>query len=296
MRVFIGLDGGGTGCRAQAELEDGRRTEVRAGPAANVHSDPEGATHAIAALLAAVLAEAQRLTPAQTLAPPQVVLGLAGASETGAEAMLRATLPYPVLRVLGDIDIALKGAFGAADGIVMAIGTGSVLAAQRGGQMQRLGGYGFLLGDEGSGAWIGRTALSRALYAQDRLGPAGPLTDALWARFSSVAQMLAFAKSARPADFAALAPAVLAHDRARCPVAGAILDAGCAYLLRAIVRLQAGRPDVPVAPMGGLGTALLGRIVAQGGAHLRTVTPKGNALDGALWQARHGMPPKEEFA
>lgn len=293
MRIFIGLDGGGTGCRAQAELEDGRRTQVVTGGAANVFSDPDGALREIAAALAQTLAHAQDMLPGGGVADTQIVLGLAGASESGAAQRLQHALPYPQVCVLGDIDISLKGAFRHDAGIVLAVGTGSVLACQRGGQMQRLGGYGLALGDEGSGAWIGREALRLCLHARDGFGQGGPLVQALWQRFGSVSQIIGFAGRARPADYAALAPLVLQYDRAHCPVAGAILDRGCAYLQRAISHLQAGAHDMPVAPAGGLGPVLLDRIMAQGGAYLHRAAAKGTALDGAIWHARHGARQKE---
>lgn len=287
MRIFIGLDGGGTACRARAELEDGQRTPVLTGGAANVFSDPENALREVSALLAAVLDDARGMLPASAHPKLHIVLGLAGASETDAAAQLRGALPYENVTILGDIDISLKGAFEVEDGIVMAVGTGSVLARQRNCDMQRLGGYGFTLGDEGGGAWIGREALRCTLQARDGIGVNGPLVAALWDQFGLLSEVIRFAARARPSDYAAFAPLVLEHDRAHCPVAGAILDRGCAYLLRAITLLQDGAQDVPVAPLGGLGPALLDRIMAKGGAHLRRVAPKGTALDGALWKARH---------
>lgn len=293
MRIFIGLDGGGTGCRAQAELEDGRRTPVTTGGAANVFSNPDGALHEISAALARAHADAQAMLPQGAVLAPHIVLGLAGASESGAAQRLQHALPYRRVHVLGDIDISLKGAFANDDGIVLAVGTGSVLACQRGGRMQRLGGYGFVLGDEGSGAWIGREALRLALHAHDGIGPDGPLVRDIWHRFGPLSNLIGFAGTARPSDYAALAPLVLDHDRAHCPVAGDILDRGCAYLLRAIRHLQGGAQKTPVAPTGGLGPVLLDRIIAQGGANLHRVAPKGTALDGAIWQARHSAAHKE---
>lgn len=288
MRIFIGVDGGGTGCRAQAELEDGRRTPVVTGGAANVFSDPDGALREISAALAQTFAHAQDVLPDGADIETRIVLGLAGASEAGSAGRLQRNLPYPQIAVMGDIDISLKGAFEQDDGIVLAVGTGSVLACQRMGQMQRLGGYGFVLGDEGSGAWIGREALRLCLHARDGFGQDGSLVQAIWQDFGPLSEIIGFVGRARPSDYAALAPLVLQHDRAHCPVAGAILDRGCAYLQRAISHLQAGARDIPVAPTGGLGPALLDRIMAQGGAYLLRAVPKGTALDGAIWQARHG--------
>ena len=289
MQVFIGLDGGGTACRAQAALPDGRHTQVFTGGAANVFSDFATAHQEIKTLLELALTAAQNLVPDATLAPPRIAVGLAGASESGATARLRAALPYRHVSVHGDIDISLWGAFGDEDGIVLAVGTGSVLARQQNGAMHRLGGYGFMLGDEGSGAWIGREALRRTLHAHDGLGPRTPLVAELWERFGGVAGLIGFAGRARPAEYAALAPIVLAHDRASCPVAGAILDQGCAWLQHCLRHLLNRAPDMQVAPLGGLGPVLLERIMAQGGAHLHRVAPKGTALDGALWKARQGV-------
>ena len=288
MQVLIGVDGGGTSCRAQAELPNGQRTPVFSGGAANIASDFDSALHEIASILAQVIEAARAMIPDAPALAPRIVLGLAGASETGADAQLRAALPYRDVLVCGDIDISLSGAFGDRDGIVMAVGTGSVLACQKSGQIRRLGGYGLTLGDEGSGAWIGRAALQHALHARDGLSVTGPLVDAVTDRFPTLPDIIAFASSARPADFAALAPLVLEHDRLHCPVAGAILDQSCAYLLRALNQLNTGAQSLPVAPLGGLGAAMLARIIAQGNAHLHCVAPKGTGLDGALWKARHG--------
>lgn len=288
MQAFIGLDGGGTSCRAQAALPDGRRTRIFTGGAANVFNDFDAAQHEITTLLDCANAAVQELAQDSGLGPPCIVLGLAGASESGATERLVAALPYRHVAVYGDIDISLWGAFADSDGIVMAVGTGSVFARQQAGQMLRLGGYGFTLGDEGSGAWIGREALRRTLHAHDGLVAQTPLLKELWDQFEGVAGLIGFARRARPADYAAIAPMVLTHDRQACPVAGAIMDEGCAWLLRALRHLLNTVPDLPVAPLGGLGPVLLERIMAQGGSHLHRMEPKGTALDGALWKARRG--------
>ena len=288
MQVFIGVDGGGSGCRAQAELGSGQRSAVVTGGAANVFSDPDRAVVQIATVLEKVLAQARALAGGDTALSPQIVLGLAGLHETRAEDALRAALPYPHLTLTGDIDIALAGAFQGESGIVMAVGTGSVLARQHAGETLRLGGHGLALGDEGSGAWIGREALRRALHARDGIGAGGMLAPAIWQEFATRGQMIRFSRAAHPAEYAAIAPLVLDLAAAHCPLACAILDDACAYLRRAILRLQEGVAGLPVAGLGGLGPVLLDRIIAQGGGSLRRVAPKGGALDGALWIARKG--------
>ncbi len=289
MEVFIGLDGGGSGCRAQAMLADGRHGPVLHGGAANLVSDPDGARREVSALLERCAESARALDAAAAGDPAQVVLGLAGAAEAeaGATGWLRAGLPFARVTVLGDVEIALRGAFEGGDGIVVAVGTGSVVASLRGGRVRRLGGHGFVLGDEGSGAWMGREALRRSLHAGDGLGPRGLLVDRVLARFGTPGAMIAFAAGARPAGFAALAPLVMEAEGAGCPVATAIVDEGCGWLSRAIMRLQTEAPDQAVAALGGLGPVLLARIQRRHGARIRAVAPRGTALDGALWLARH---------
>ena len=288
MALYIGLDGGGTSCRARAARADGSPGPIFEGGSANIHSDPDGATTRIAGVLDQVL----RAEGVDDAATPDlhVVLGLAGASESNAAARLSAALPYRNLTVTGDIDISLSGAFEAQDGIVVAVGTGSVLARQKNGQMQRIGGYGFTLGDEASGAWLGRRALAVALHARDGLAPDGPLARVVWARFKTLAGLLDFTTHAGPADYAGLAPQIMELDTAGCPLARAILDEGCAYLISAIRHLQASDPDVPVAAMGGLGPLLINRIAVTSSPLLNITAPKGTALDGALWRARQLAP------
>lgn len=284
VKLVIGLDGGGTGSRARALREDGSLGATIHGGSANVHSDPTQAVSNIRALLAAVLAA----EATHALDDPElfIVMGLAGAAETGAHLHLHRALPCRNMTILGDIDIALSGALEDQDGIVLAVGTGSVLARQRAGRMTRAGGYGFALGDEGGGAWIGRKAMTKALHVRDGLLPTAPLADAIWARFPTVADMLAFSADARPSDYAALAPDVLSHGMAGCPIARSILDEACCYFLRVIRHLQAEDTSLPVAATGGLGAVLLDRANAEAHPKLRIMAAKGTALSGALWRAR----------
>ena len=97
------------------------------------------------------------------------MLGLAGANMAGAGARLAGRLPFAAVRIETDALVALKGALGAEDGIAATLGTGSVFGVQRGGAARILGGWGFLLGDQGSGARIGRALFEAALLAHDGL-------------------------------------------------------------------------------------------------------------------------------
>ena len=92
-----------------------------------------------------------------------------------------AGLPFAVTRIESDAFVALKGALGDDDGITAALGTGSVFGAQRGGKVRMIGGWGFRLGDQGSGAWMGRALFEAALLAHDGLNDLAPILRAVLA-------------------------------------------------------------------------------------------------------------------
>ncbi|MFN3954359.1 MAG: BadF/BadG/BcrA/BcrD ATPase family protein [Pararhodobacter sp.] len=292
MRICLGIDGGGSGCRARAQLADGRVTADFSGGPANVYSDPDTAIANITTLARRTLKAACEMLGAEdTGVTVSAALGLAGASELGAAPRLRAALGFAQIEVTGDVEAALSGAFHDKDGIIAAIGTGSVYGGQSGGQMRRRGGYGFILGDEGSGAWMGRAALQRTLQARDGLVAPGRLDETLWSHFGALAGMLEFTRAARPADYAALAPMVIEHANDGCPLARALLDEAGDWACRAIASLQPpGGPALPVAFAGGLGGVLADDLAARSRLPWPRVAPLGSPLDGALWRAGR-LPP-----
>ena len=86
-----------------------------------------------------------------------------------------------------DTDAALAGAFAGRPGIVVIAGTGSGAAGRdAAGRTVRVGGHGFLLGDEGGGYWIGREAVRAALRAADGTGPPTALIDVVRAAFDTL--------------------------------------------------------------------------------------------------------------
>jgi glucosamine kinase len=137
-----------------------------------------------------------------------------------------------------------------------------------------------VLGDEGSGAWIGRRALSETLRAVDGFRPMTPLARALLDDLGGPDGIVAFAQSARPVDLAALAPRLIASDD---PVALSVMAVATGHVAACIARLQGDDP-VPVVFLGGLGPTHADRLA---GRWLRA-EPLGSALDGALWLARRG--------
>jgi glucosamine kinase len=205
-------------------------------------------------------------------------LGLAGANAAGAAGALRAGLPFARLRIETDAIAAVKGALGGRDGIVAAIGTGSVFASQRAGVIRQIGGWGLVLGDEGSGARLGRSLLAAALGAVDGFWPMTPLLRATLDEHGGSEGVIAFSLAARPADFAALAPGILCSDD---PAARDLMARAVEDVAASVAVLQRDAP-LPVTFIGGLGAAYAERLAGR----WEIVPAVGSALDGALMLAR----------
>ncbi len=97
-----------------------------------------------------------------------IVLAAAGAGDAkikkSVEEACHSVFPNNPMKVVSDAEAALHGAFGGGPGVVLIAGTGSIAwGRDRSGTLARAGGYGHLLGDEGSGFWIGRECLKAAL-------------------------------------------------------------------------------------------------------------------------------------
>ncbi len=272
MQLYLGIDGGGTGCRAAVADEAGHVLgRGEAGPA-NIASDPDGAAKNIIKAAAGAL---QAAGGGRVFAAG---LGLAGANATGAADRLRDVLPFDRVSVVTDGLTAVKGALGSADGVVAALGTGSVFAVQRGGVIRQIGGRGLVLGDEASGAWIGRAILRAALRAVDGLQPMTPLLTELIDEGGGADSVVAFSIRATPAEFAALAPRVIDNGD---PAAVAVMAEALADAEEAVALLQADE-GLPVVFLGGLGTVFADRLAGR-----FAIRPAlGTALDGALMLAR----------
>lgn len=274
--MLIGADGGGTSLRVALARGDDRFVVTRG--AANATSDFEGTVAALTSALDA-LAEKAGLSR-RDLAPCPAFLGLAGVTGPAMAARLAAALPLDNAEVDEDTRPAVAGALGDADGTVIACGTGSFLARQHRGRLRFIGGHGLVLGDEASAAWLGRTALSRALLALDGLIEPTDLTRATLAHFPDGAEgLVAFAATASPAEFGAHAPRVVEAARSGDPVAHKIMLDGVGYLTQALDALGWHAPE-PLVLMGGLGPAWRAFLPEPVAAAL--TDPRGNALDGAL--------------
>ena len=274
--TLIAVDGGGTSCRF-ALLRAGARTELQAGPA-NVSTDFDAA-------VATLRESLDRLSEKAGLRPGGIStisghFGLAGVVDARLGQRVARALGLRNVVVEDDRRSAVVGALGASDGTVIGVGTGSFLARQVAGQVTLLGGWGFRLGDEASGADLGRGLLRWILHSVDGLAPATGLTDTVLADLGGTpADVVAFAGGAAPPDFARFAPRIVEAAEAGDPAARALVQEGAAYLMRAaqVLGWSAGEPLCPIGGLAPRYAPFLPRAAADS-----LVACKGTALDGAL--------------
>ena len=252
-RLFLGIDGGGTNCRARIRDEAGALLAEADGGLANIYQDYSGA-------MAAILGTAQAAAARAGVATMALHAGLGLAGATGPEQCARvaqAGLPFASIAVDSDGCAACLGAHGGGDGGIVIAGTGSAGFALIGGRQLSIGGHGFALGDQGSGAVMGRELLRRALLAHDGILEHSPLTREVMARFGDTpGRMIEWSRTVLSRDYAAFAPDVLAAAKAGDAHAAALVAEsarGIAALSRQL--REAGAPRLSL--IGGLGAALL---------------------------------------
>jgi N-acetylglucosamine kinase-like BadF-type ATPase len=177
IELYVGVDGGATKTLAVAADREGRVVGVGESGPSNYHVvGLDGAVENINTAVKQAIAAAGRETA------EVVTLGLAG-MDTSHDFKIFEEKAAP--RVAGrrvfvrhDAEIALVGATLGEPGVIVIAGTGSVAGARnRRGEYARCGGWGHLLGDEGSAYFIAREALRAVLWAFDGRGPSTQLTE-----------------------------------------------------------------------------------------------------------------------
>jgi glucosamine kinase len=286
IRYLIGVDGGGTGTRVRLASSEGRVLgQGDAGPSALGQGVTQAWVHIQRAVAHAF--EATGLPVAEP-AVCAIGLGLSGAHVASRrDAFLSVAPPYARLVLSDDGSTSLYGALGGRPGAVVAAGTGSIGEALRAdGRRVTVGGWGFGLGDEGSGAWLGLRAVRHAHRAQDGRAARGALAEAVWAITGrSREEMLSWSERANQASYAQLAPMVFELE-AR--------DAFAAALLREAVQaieqhVQALDPSqtLPLVVTGSVGLRLKERLAPA--LQHRLVEPAGDSADGALFLVRQAL-------
>lgn len=238
MKLFLGVDGGGTRTRAVLVGEDGRirgRGEAGSSNYHNVGLSAAGRNLAAAAKLAWGAAGFS-VRPAE-----HAFLGCAGIRSSADAAHLRAAAetaalaPTGAVTVMNDLHNAVAGGLGGEPGIALISGTGSnCLGRDRTGATFMCGGWGWLLDDQGSAMGLALAGLRAVVRAADRREPPTSLSEAALAFLGLVHpdELLArlYANEWAPDEIAAFAPVVMRHAEAGDVTARKILERGAERL------------------------------------------------------------------
>lgn len=230
----LGIDAGGT--KTVCVLADERGTAIAdaRGPGANLHAAGELAVEKVLhEVMEAAIGD-------RSIVPAAICLGIAGVDREDESRTVRAIMRRIGSRsrvlVVNDALIALVAGAGDAAGIVVIAGTGAISYGRNAsGEAARAGGWGHMVGDEGSGYWIGRESVAAVMRAADGRGPATRLSEEILAHFkvSDVSRLprIVYDREEPRRQIAALGPIVQSVARGGDAVATRILEGAAEELV-----------------------------------------------------------------
>jgi glucosamine kinase len=230
----LGIDAGGTKTLCLLADANGQIVAEARGPGANLHVAGEAG---VEATLRDVIT---RTIGDRDITPAAICIGIAGVDRDDEERAIRAIVhaicPGARILVVNDALIALVAGAHDAPGIVIIAGTGSITYGRnRAGEAARAGGWGHMVGDEGSGYWIGREAVAAVMRASDGRGPATRLTAEILTHFgvADVSRLprIVYDRDVPRVNVAALGPIVQRVAEGGDAVARRILDRGAEELV-----------------------------------------------------------------
>ena len=233
----IGIDAGGTKTVCQLADETGAVIQETRGPGANLQAvgelEVEKVLHDVMERAIRGSGGASSGADRRARLPAAICLGIAGVDREEdalvvGDIMRRIGQNARVL-IVNDALVALEAGVPGQPGVVVIAGTGSIAYGRNGrGEAARAGGWGYVLGDEGSGYWIGRTALRAVLREADRRGEPTSLTGRLLMHFDVTKPQdlihAVYSGGLQSTAIAALAPHVQEAYEEGDPVAAGILD------------------------------------------------------------------------
>lgn len=290
---FFGLDGGGTQSRLAVCDSVGHVVVEVYGGATNLYT---GKPEQVALNLKALFSQVEAYFP--------FAGGCIGSAGLGRERekalfkeMLAVLLPSVPVYLCSDGEILLVGGLAGLEGYALISGTGSLaLSRSTDGTLLRAGGYGYLLGDEGSAYWIAHQALVRSLRSLEHrdlnTNMLGSLVEGC--SLSKAEDLIAYVHhQATKADIAKLAPLVTAFAKEGDPLANDILRCAAKELVALVVSVQ--NPAITAKELvlaGGvlekdpLVRPLFMQALREALPELQIITARGTALAGACLLAR----------
>lgn len=284
--LVIGADVGGTSTRvAVADLEGRVLTVAVGGPGNPNLVGLDGSAAQIRATTDRALAGLEG-------AVRGAVLGLAGGARAAADPGFLLTAipggPDVGAVLVSDLAVSFSSATPAAEGCILIAGTGAVAARMVGDELRdRRDGWGYLLGDRGSGFWLGRAAVRATLDALDEGRPLTGMTQAVLAEAGAGGYLdLVQACYANPPTWLARFAPLVSRWAEQDPVAGALADRAAELLAATLAALQP-RASEPVV-LGGSVLAtpgpVRGRFVARLPPGLQLLSAESGVV-GATWIA-----------
>jgi N-acetylglucosamine kinase-like BadF-type ATPase len=298
---YFGIDGGGTHSRL-AIVDSGGRVLARAeAGSTNIYSVSK---EEVFGNLKTLLESALNAGGFQKAGLAGGCLGSAGLGRPGEAEIFRGFFDallgpgFPVT-LCTDGEILLCGGLRGLEGYCLIAGTGSVaLGRSAAGRLVRVGGHGYMLGDEGAAAWIGKTAVARLLRSEEgRDTETAMLGDILaLCKLKESSDLIHYVHhDADKAKIAALAPVVTAAARKGDPLALDILSVGAAELALLVRSVLARSPWISRRELVLAGGVLehdeilggkLRNILTEEFPGLILSEPRGTALEGACLLAR----------
>jgi glucosamine kinase len=300
MGLFLAIDAGGTKTRCVLADDEKILGHAVTGSVKLMRVGEEEASARLRAMLAEVAVAAGVNLGDVT----RTCIGIAGYTIEAVREWVRREIADVVgsdLLLSGDEEIAFEGAFRGGPGILVVAGTGNnIMGRAADGAIYTAGGWGPVLGDEGSGYWIAHEALRAGFWARDRGISTTLLTEIgeFW-KLKTIGEMVEMANARPGPDFPALTPIVVQCAEAGDELATAVLERAGTELaeLIALVALKMEESG----PQANIGVAYIGGVLE----HITLVrssliealkrsTPNAtvqegavDALEGALWRARH---------
>ena len=277
--TYLAADCGGTHCRVRLYGQQGNQlAEGIAGPA--------NASLGLDVMMSAVVdASENALTelanPGVALSSLKTGLAIAGLVNENLRNKFR-EMDHPFASLCAETDafVARLGAFGTKDGALLITGTGSCGFGVVQAKSFYVGGWGFSISDQGSGARLGHLAIRRAVQAFDAIRPPSPLCDEILSALGGTAATAHhWAMTARPADYGKFAAVVFTHADQGEPVANQLLTE-IATEIDELVSALVTKGSEKICHMGGLSVAIRSRLSDESVRHL--VLPEGDTCDGAL--------------
>jgi glucosamine kinase len=275
---ILGIDAGGTKTLGRLQQRSsGRSWQLKMG-SASLTNDYNNAAATLYQLISNLFELAQCSGEQVT-----VVAGVPGAGNLQLRKSLELHLAElcPNLWITTDAKTSVYGANHGEPVVVVALGTGSVgMRLEANGQERQFGGWGFIIGDEGSGAILGKMAVRQVLDELDRTRRFGSkLAKAVTAVIGTdPANILSWLKNAAVNDFSRLAPLVLPLAPA-CPQAATVFKHYLEDVVE-LIDLSCLDVDLPVVILGGLAEGTIPHLPDR--IRRKIIPASGTSVDGAL--------------